>query len=344
MPHPSRPGSARALALSFIIMIASVPTIASETGQNTFAPKQLNIIVGMPPGGGVDAYARLLQRHIARHLAHSLSVVVQNVPGAGSLRSVMALANSAQAADPSIATFSSSLLTEAITDPDKVKVDFREFAFLGNVAEDSRVCFVSKRSGIMRLEDLKSRKSLNFGATAAGTSGNLDAAILQKLLGIKLNLILGYPGSADKRLAMERGEIDGDCAGATSLPEDWLREGKIRVLVRFSESVPPGIDPSVPFAGALLSDPDLRKVYDFLVTPQQFGRLFIVSRKVSPEIIKALRRAFEAAVKDPDFIADATRLGLLVTPTAGIEVDRHVARMYEASPSLVERAKAIVRD
>ena len=331
------------VAAAIMTFLGMAPDSAvAQTGG--LAGKQLRLVVGMPPGGGVDAYARLVQRHLLRHLPIPLPIVVQNVPGAGSLRSVMTLANSWQEPDISIATFSSSLLTEAITHPDRIKVDFRDFAFLGNVAEDSRVCFVTARAAVAGLDALKSRGPLTFGATAPGTSGNLDTAILQKLLGVNLKLVLGYAGSADKRLALERGEIDGDCAGATSIPEDWLKTRKINLLVRFSPVLAPGIDAAVPFGGTLLADEGQRKVYDFLVTPQQLGRLFMVSRKLAPGTIATLRTSFEATLRDEEFIRDATGMGLLVTPMDGAAVDRRIASMYETPADLVARARSIAGD
>ena len=178
-----------AAAIMMVFAVAADTAVAQTVG---LPGKQLRMVVGMPPGGGVDAYARLVQRHLVRHLPTPLPIVVQNVPGAGSLRSVMTLANSWQEPDISIATFSSSLLTEAITHPDRIKVDFRDFAFLGNIAEDSRVCFVTAQAGVSGLDALKSRGPLTFGATAPGTSGNLDTAILQKLLGERNLLVLGW--------------------------------------------------------------------------------------------------------------------------------------------------------
>jgi len=332
--------SVAAAHMTFSALAADAP--AAQSG--VLPGKQLRVVVGMPPGGGVDAYARLIQRHLVRHLPTPLPIVVQNVPGAGSLRSVMTLANSWQEPDVTIATFSSSLLTEAITYPDRIKVDFRDFAFLGNVAEDSRVCFVTARAGVAGLDALKSRGPLTFGATAPGTSGNLDTAILQKLLGVNLKLVLGYAGSAEKRLALERGEIDGDCAGATSIPDDWLKTRKIYLLVRFSPVLAPGVDAAVPFGGTLLTDEGQRKVYDFLVTPQQLGRLFMVSRKIAPGTIAALRSAFEATVRDEEFIRDAASMGLLVTPMDGAAVDRRIASMYETPADLVARARSIAGD
>ncbi len=123
-----------------------------------------------------------------------------------------------------MAHFSSALLTEAITAPDKVKLDFRTFAWLGNVSEDVRVCYVRSATGIHKWPDMVASALVVFGATAPGTAGNVDTAMLRNLFGIKLKQVQGYAGSADKRIAIERGEIDGDCGGWTSVPEDWLRE------------------------------------------------------------------------------------------------------------------------
>ena len=190
-----------------------------------YAGKTLKIIVGLPPGGGADAYARLVQRHFARHVPGRPTIVTQNMPGAGSLRSVMAL-NSSPEDGTVMAHFSSGLLTEAITAPDKVRLDFRSYAWLGNVSEDVRVCYVRSATGVRTWPDMLARTQVIFGATAAGNAGNVDTAMLRNLFGVKLKQVSGYAGSADKRLAVDRGEIDGDCGGWTSVPEDWLRDAR----------------------------------------------------------------------------------------------------------------------
>src|SRR5262249_36959893 len=215
-------------------------------------------------GGGVDGYARLVQRHLARFLAGTPAIVVQNMPGAGSLRAVMALINSPEDV---VGTFSSSLITEAISVPERVKVDFRDFAFIGNVSEDIRVCYTRGAIGVKSLRELAARDQVVFGATAAGTSGNVDTAMLRHLFRIKLKQVQGYAGSADKRLALEKGEIDGDCGGFTSLPEDWLRAHKIDIVLRLSSTLLPGLDPAVPFGGDLLPAAPGRPGYHFLTPP-----------------------------------------------------------------------------
>jgi hypothetical protein len=151
-----------------------------------------------------------------------------------------------------MAHFSSALLSEAITAPERVRLDFRNFAWLGNVSEDVRVCYLRSASGIRDWRDMLARNEVVFGATAQGNAGNVDTAMLRNLFGVKLKQVSGYAGSAEKRLAVEKGEIDGDCGGWTSIPQDWLRGPRINVMLRLSPTLLPGIDGNVPFGGDLL--------------------------------------------------------------------------------------------
>jgi tripartite-type tricarboxylate transporter receptor subunit TctC len=184
-----------------LLALAAAATMSARAETASFGGKTIKIIVGMPPGGGVDSYARLVQRHLGRFLPGSPGIVVQNMPGAGSLRSVMALVNSPEDV---VGTFSSSLLTEAISMPERVKIDFRNFASIGNVSEDIRVCYTRSALGVRGWSDLLAREQVIFGATAPGTSGNVDTAMLRNLFGVRLKQVQGYAGSADKRLALER--------------------------------------------------------------------------------------------------------------------------------------------
>src|SRR3954465_5718481 len=274
--------------------------VAAHAETASFGGKTIKIIVGMPPGGGVDSYARLVQRHLGRFLPGSPGIVVQNMPGAGSLRSVMALVNSP---DDVVGTFSSSLLTEAISMPERVKIDFRNFASIGNVSEDIRVCYTRSALGVHGWSDLLAREQVIFGATAPGTAGNVDTAMLRNLFGVRVKQVQGYAGSADKRLGVDRGEIDGDCGGWTSVPDDWLRERKINVMIRLSPTLVTGMDKGVPWGGDLVKATNERNIYDFLVAPERLGRLFMVGGKVPADRVAALRTAFDAMVADPEFLA-----------------------------------------
>jgi tripartite-type tricarboxylate transporter receptor subunit TctC len=243
-----------------------------------------------------------------------------------------------------MAHFSSGLLTEAITTPDRVRLDFRTYAWLGNVSEDVRVCYLRSASGIRNWHDMLARNEVIFGATAAGNAGNIDTAMLRNLFGVKVKQVSGYAGSADKRLAVEKGEIDGDCGGWTSVPDDWLRDRKVNVMIRLSPTLVAGMDGNVPYGGDLLRDPSERKIYDFLTAPERLGRLFMVSRAAPADRVALLRAAFEAMVVDPAFRAEAEQVRLIVTPMNAAEVARRVVELYATPADLVARARAIAGD
>ena len=326
--------------------LAAGPSVAQKetpSAQSFYAGKTIKLIVGLPPGGGADAYARLVQRHLGRHIPGAPAILIQNMPGAGSLRSVMAL-NASPDDGTAMAHFSSALLSEAITAPERVRLDFRNFAWLGNVSEDVRVCYLRRASGIRNWQDMLARNEVVFGATAQGNAGNVDTAMLRNLFGVKLKQVSGYAGSAEKRLAVEKGEIDGDCGGWTSVPDDWLRDRKVNVMVRLSPTLVAGMDAAVPFGGDLVRDAPERKIYDFLTAPERLGRLFMVSGAVPAERVAALRAAFDAMVVDPAFLAEAAQLRLLVTPMGAQEVARHVGELYATPADVLTRAKAIAAE
>ena len=332
--------------LAAAVLAAAAPSVEPAQAQNArpfYAGKQITIVVGLPPGGGADAYGRLVQRYLSRHIPGAPTILVQNMPGAGSMRSVMFLNNNAPADGTVMVTFSSALINEALTAPERVRIDFRNYRWIGNVSEDVRVCYVWGASGVKNWQDMLSReRELFMGATAPGTAGNADSSMLQNLFGVKIRQVQGYAGSADKRLAVERREIDGDCGGWTSVPEDWLKEKKINVVVRLSPTLVPGLDRSVPFGGDLVKDERERKLYDFLIAPERLGRLFMVSNKVPAGRVAVLREGFDAMVADPDFRGEAEKMKLLVTPMTGDEVARHIAELYAAPADILARARTIL--
>jgi tripartite-type tricarboxylate transporter receptor subunit TctC len=320
-------------------LMASVVTRA-EDAASFFAGKTLRIIVGLPPGGSADAYARLVQRHLGQQLPGTPSILVQNVPGAGGMKSVAYL-ESLPEDGTALATFSSGVLTEAIAEAGRIKTDFRKVNWIGNVSEDTRICYLWHTTGVRNWSDLLARDHVVFAASAPGTAGFVDAAMLRELFGVHLKQVNGYPGSADMRLAIEKGEVEGSCGGWTATPDDWLRDGKINVVVRLSPTLLPGMDKSVPFAGDLVKDQRERAIFDFLMAPEKLGRLFMVSGRVPADRVAALRRAFDAMVADPASLRDAEQMRLTVTPMRGEEVARDVAALYASPADVVAQAKAI---
>jgi tripartite-type tricarboxylate transporter receptor subunit TctC len=329
------------------VLAAGVLLAAPAAAQDVagfYKGKTVRIVVGFSAGGGYDLYARLLARHYGRYIPGNPTVIVQNMPGAASLNSVKFLTVNAPTDGTLINTFNPGLITQSLTAPQKIGVNFLDYAWIGNTSEDFRVCYTWNGTGIRTWQDFLARPKVNFGNTGVGTSAYIDNRILSELFGVKLNMVKGYPGSAEKRIAIERGELDGDCGSWTSMPMEWLRDKKITVQVRYSRTLVPGMPETAAFARDLLTDPKKQQTFDLLTASAVVGRPYIAPRGVPAERIVALRAAFDAVVKNPQFIADAEKQSLLVTPMTGAEVERYIAQLYKTPPGIVAAARAISGD
>jgi tripartite-type tricarboxylate transporter receptor subunit TctC len=314
----------------------------SQDAASFYSGKTVRIVVGFSAGGGYDLYARLLARHFGRHVPGNPTVIVQNMPGSASLKSVQYLDAGAPADGTQITTFNPGLITQSITSPDKVPVKFLNYTWIGNISEDFRVCYTWNKSGVKTLQDFLGRDNLRFGNTGVGTSAYIDNRMLSVLLGAKIHQVQGYPGSADKRLAIERGELDGDCGSWTSLPDDWVSDSsKITLLVRFSRTRLPAMPASMAYAGDLLNDPKKKETFNLLSAGALIGRPFIAPRGVPADRIAALQAAFDATMKDPEFLADAEKQRMTVTPMTAAEVETAIKKLYQTPPDVVAAAKDI---
>ena len=227
--------------MKFVSLLAAFVLFATPAAAQDVAGfykgKTVRIIVGFSAGGGYDHYARVLSRHIGRHIPGQPNVIVQNMPGAASLNSVRYVATAAPTDGTVINAFNPGLITQSVTVPQKIGANFLDFAWLGSVTEDFRVCHTWNGTGIKDWPDLLKRQQVNFGVTGVGTASYIDSKMLSDLFGVHVRQVTGYPGSTEKRIAIERGELDGDCIGWTSVPEQWVREKKVTVHLRFSRTL-----------------------------------------------------------------------------------------------------------
>jgi len=333
-----------AVAMTGFCVGAATPAAAQDAAA-FYRGKTVRIVVGFSTGGGYDIYARVLAKYFARHIPGQPTVLVQNMPGAASLKSVQLLTTGAPTDGTLITTFNPGLITQSITAPEKVGgVNFLDYAWIGNVSEDFRVCYTWNGTQIKNWQELLARSKVNFGNTGVGTSAYLDNRILSELFGVKVNMVKGYPGSADKRIAIERGELDGDCGSWTSMPEDWLRDHKITVHIRFSRTLLPGMPVSAVAARDLLTDPKKREVFNLLTASAVVGRPYIAPKAVPADRLAALRQAFDATMKDPEFLADSERQHLAVTPMTGAEVESFIKELHRTPPDIAAAAREIAGD
>jgi tripartite-type tricarboxylate transporter receptor subunit TctC len=304
--------------------------------------KTLTIVVGYSAGGGYDQYARLVARHLGRHISGQPNVIVQNMPGAASMTSVRYLDANAPKDGTVITAFDPGLVLETIAAPDVFKVRFSDYRWIGTLLRDIRVCYASTASGIKTWQEMMVRREFLIGNTARGSNAYVNGAILRKVFHAPVRQISGYPGSNEQRLALERGELEGNCGSWTAIPQDWIVNSRINALVRFSRKRPADMPASVPFVNDLASTQEQKDLLDVLNGSGELGRPFIVAKQVPAERVAMLRTAFEAMVKDASFLAEAQKQNLLLDPVSGEEAEKIITTMYAASPELARKVKNVL--
>jgi tripartite-type tricarboxylate transporter receptor subunit TctC len=342
--QPASVGTRGAKARAGVLAVAVAFTeMAGAAAQTTSDLKTLKIVVGFSPGGGYDTYARVLARHVGRHIPGQPSVIVQNLPGAAGLKAVQYLDTGAPQDGSVITAFNPGMITESLVNADKIRFKFTDVAWIGSITRDLRVCYAWAATGIKTWDDLKKYKQFNMGAPAQGTSSFVNSAVLKNMFGVAVHHVMGYAGSAEQRLAIERGELDGDCGAWSSVPPDWIANRKVNPIVSFSPEPIPGLPQNVPFVGDLVVGREAKDLLDVLTTPDTLGRPYVASKQVPDDRLTVLRAAFDAAVKDSQFLAETKKLDLpVVGPTGGAATDKMIESFYAVSPALIARARAII--
>lgn len=326
-----------ATAASIVLTMSGVGAKAEDF----YKDKTVTIIVGFSPGGGYDSYARALSRHLGSHIAGKPNVIVQNMPGAGSLVALRAL-NATQPTDGTVMLiFNPGLITQSVVQPSLVGVKFSDYRWVGTVTPDFRVCYGYGPKGVKSWSELMSRKEFVIGSTAKGSGNYVNGATLRHVFGAPIKQVLGFPGSAEQRLAIERGELDGDCGSISSIPVQWLKQGLAHPFVRFTEKRPEGMSDKAVFIETLAKTDEQRKLLRVLNAEDEVGRSFLASGKVPAARLADLRTAFDATMKDPAFLAEMQKLTLPVSPMSGQATDDLVAEMSKVPPDLVEKVKKI---
>jgi tripartite-type tricarboxylate transporter receptor subunit TctC len=321
---------------------AVVATSVPASAQDFYKGKTLTIIVGFSPGGGFDRNARLLARYIGDHIPGKPDVVVQNMPGAGSLKSVKHLLTIAPKDGTVIDTFNFGLIGQSRLTPKKVPVDFRKVAWIGSISRDLSVCYTWHTLGIKTMADLKKRKTVHIGLTAPGANEDIHTHILKNIFGVDVHQVGGYPGSAEERIAIERGELDGGCGAWSSIPPAWVAKHNIDPIYRSLTIVPPDLPPGVPYVMDLAANDRDRAIIRVLISGGEVGRPYIAPPEVPAARVKILRDAFAATVKDPRLLAEAEKARLPVSPAVGPEAVEIVDAIYAAPADIVDAARKVI--
>ncbi len=324
-----------------VVLSACVGAALPARADDFYKGKVFTIVVGFTPAGGYDHYARNLARYIGNHIPGNPTVIVQNMPGAGSLTAVRYLNLTAPKDGTVMTIFNPGLVTESIVQSDKVNLDFRKYSWVGVVTPDYRVCYGYGSKGPKTWDEMMHRKEFVLGSTGKGSGNYINGATLREVFHAPVKQVLGFPGSAEQRLAIEQGELDGDCGSFSSIPVDWIKNGLAHTFVRFSEQRTEEIPESAVYIGNFATSDEQKKLLKLLDGGDEVGRPFIMSKNVPADHLAIVRKAFDDTMKDSAFLADMQKQQLPVHPISGQQAEAIVNELVSAPPDIVAKAKPI---
>ena len=338
----ARPASTIAAGLALLAAALVLPARGQDNKADFYKGRNVTLVVGYSVGGGYDQYARALARHLGRHIPGNPGVLVQNMPGAASLTAVQYLNATAPKDGTAVTMFDPGLITESFAAPQLFKVKLSDFHWIGGMLRDIRICYAWGTTGIKTWDDMMKRKEFLIGTTAKGSNAYVNGAILRKIFHAPVRQIAGYPGSNEQRLALERGELEGNCSSWSAMPQDWVIHDRFNALVRFSPKRPPDMPESVPYVGDLATTQEARDLLDVLNASAELGRPLIIAKEVPPERVEILRAAFQATLRDQAFLAEAQAQSLPLDPVDGAEAETVVKKIYAAAPELAKQVKDVL--
>lgn len=332
------------LVCSVLASLFVVSPAWAQSEDQFFAGKNLQMIIGVSPGGGYDTWGRIVARHIVKKIPGQPTAVPQNMPGAGSITA----GNYIYTAAPKDGTVLGILNRDAplapMTGSAAARFDATKFSWIGTPTVETNVCVLSRNSKIRSVEELKT-KELILGAVGPGSGSYNYPKAVAALLGFKIKLISGFPGSTDVFLAVERGEVDGMCESLDSV--ETRKPGAIankQLHVLFQGGIEPSAElPGVPFIRDFARTDEERQALRLLYAGQGLGRPFIGPPDLPVVRLKTLRFAFDETMKDPDFLAEAKKLRLDVDPRTGAQLETLVKELYSAPKELVQKLGELVR-
>jgi tripartite-type tricarboxylate transporter receptor subunit TctC len=316
----------------------------AQSVESFYQGKQITLIINSGAGGGYDVYARVFARAYPKYIPGNPIIVPKNMPGAAGLLAANNLYSSADQQGLTIAALANTAGLDPLLGTPGARFDARKLNWLGSLGKVSNVCVTLRDSPIKTVQDLKDREVVVAGA-AAGTNSVVVPYMLNLLLGTRFKIVSGYEPGKGMELAVENREVDGICGLSWSTLKasrpDWVINKRLNVILQMS-MVPLADLPGVPSVLDLVSDSEQRKVLEFILVRQETGRPFATSPNVPADRVAALRKAFDEALKDPEFVAEAERALLEIDPLTGADIDRMLADAYAQPPEIVQKAKDII--
>jgi tripartite-type tricarboxylate transporter receptor subunit TctC len=337
--HPRIFNFAIGLALA---LIGAFPAKA----QDFYQGKTVVITVGTSAGGGFDTYSRMLARHLGRYVPGNPSVIVQNMPGAGQLIAANHLYTRAQPDGLTIGHFSGSVIFRHVLGDQGATFDGRKFGWLGTPAPERHTCVLTEKSAVKTLDDwFGAQRPMKIGGLGPGNSTSAWPHLFKTVIGLPITVVDGFKGTADVRLAAEAGEIDGACWGWDSIKVTWAKgveSGLVRPVIQATLEAHPDL-PAVPLAIQQAKTAEGREL--LRLAAQAYGPASIaysVPPGLPKERLLTLQNGFMAVMKDPEFLAEAKKANLVISPLDGPTITKTVAELYSADPKLLDKFRQII--
>jgi tripartite-type tricarboxylate transporter receptor subunit TctC len=332
----------KANAVLLVVLSAAITPAQADDVADFYRGRNISLVIGYTAGGGYDLYARLLARHMSKHIPGNPTIVPQNMPGAGSLKAVNYVYSLAPKDGATIGTAARSMATDPLLG--ESKFDPREFTWVGSTTSETSVCAMWQASPVKTWDDMFG-KTFTMGGSAPGSEPDVFTLLLKNVFGANVRLVTGYPGGNDINLAIERGEVDGRCGWSWSSIKSqkaaWLKDKKINLIVQLGMAKHADL-PNVPSLLDLAQTDEQRQMLRLIFAQLVLGRPFMAPPGIPEDRKAALRAAFDATMKDAEFLDEAAKIDLEISPVGAAAIDELLAGLYKTPKSVVEKAAAAI--
>jgi tripartite-type tricarboxylate transporter receptor subunit TctC len=315
----------------------------AQSVEDFYKSKSINLIIGFSVGGGYDLYARHLARHIGKHIPGNPTIVPQNMAGAGSLRAANFLYSAAPKDGTAFGTFARTTGINPLLESG-AKFDGTKFSWLGSVTDDVSTCVTWHTSPVKTWSDFVT-KPVTLGGQAASSEPDIFARLYKNVFGAPIKLVAGYPGTNEISLAMERGEVDGLCGLSWSTIKTrhgkWLEEKKINIVVQSSFKKVPELG-DIPLVMDLTKDAEKLQILKLILAAQEMARPFAAPPDIPADRKAALIKAFDATMKDAEYLADAKRMKIDVNPVSARDLEKLLGELYATPKDVVKKASEAI--
>jgi tripartite-type tricarboxylate transporter receptor subunit TctC len=331
-----------AAATLLFLLPAAAP---AQSPAEFYKGKNVDLYIGYSVGGGYDVYARMVARHMGKHIPGNPTLVPKNMEGAGSLRLVNWLYNVAPKDGSAFATIGRGTAFNPILGIPGAQFEGPKFTWIGSANDEVSVCATWHTTGVTKFDELIT-KEIAVGGTGASDDTVQFPRVLNGVLGTKMKIVSGYPGGNDAVLAMERGEVHGRCGWSWSsvmaTHKNWLDEKKINILLQLALQKHPDL-PNVPLVTELAKTDEQKQILRLIFARQVMGRPFVAPPGIPQDRAEALRKAFMDTMKDKEFLAEAEKAGLEITPVPGEQIQKLVQDVYNTPPEIAKKAAEIIK-